>query len=427
MASELREKVNLHMRLRGFSPRTVESYTHAYEELARYYMRPLDTLSCNDVQGFLDNLVTVRKLEWSTINVYFSSYRLLYEKILEWDEKRFSIPRRGRSRKRPGILSQDEVKSVIRALSNVKHRALLAMIYGSGLRVSEAVVLRPVHIERSRMMLRVEQGKRHKDRYTILSPVALELLETHWKLEGQLGYVAVLHTWTQKLLPHYHIHCLVPGGAWSEERGEWRSSHPKYLFGKDALCAAFRARFIKRLKSMRKRRRLEYTGDAAKWEESEHWDRLIEKLLGVKWVVYPKATSSGPDKVLEYLGRYTHKVAISDHRILDVSDGKVTFTWRDRSEDNEQKKCTLPVEQFIARFIHHILPPGFRKIRYMGFLASRGKADRLTKIRAALKTEPPENQHKDETLRERILRRTGTDIALCPNCKKGNKRKRTIA
>jgi len=169
MASELRDKVNLHMRLRGFSPRTVESYTHAYEELARYYMRPLDTLSCNDVQSFLDNLLTVRKLEWSTINVYFSSYRLLYEKILEWDEKRFSIPRRGRSRKRPGILSQEEVKQVIRALSNVKHRALLAMIYGSGLRVSEAVVLRPVHIERSRMMVRVEQGKGHKDRYTILS------------------------------------------------------------------------------------------------------------------------------------------------------------------------------------------------------------------------------------------------------------------
>lgn len=189
MASELRDKVNLHMRLRGFSPRTVESYTHAYEELARYYMRPLDALSCNDVQSFLDNLVSVRKLEWSTINVYFSSYRLLYEKILEWDKKRFSIPRRGRSRKRPGILSQDEVKSVIRVLGNVKHRALLAMIYGSGLRVSEAVVLRPVHIERSRMMLRIEQGKGHKDRYTILSPVALELLETHWRKNRFTDYI----------------------------------------------------------------------------------------------------------------------------------------------------------------------------------------------------------------------------------------------
>jgi hypothetical protein len=244
--------------------------------------------------------------------------------------------------------------------------------------------------------------------------------DPQWKLEGQLGYVAVLHTWTQKLLPHYHIHCLVPGGAWNEERGEWRGAHPKYLFGKDALCAAFRARFIRRLESLRRRGKLKYTGAAAKWEDAEQWDRLIDRLRGVKWVVYPKATSSGPEKVLEYLGRYTHRVAISDRRILDVSDGKVTFTWRDRSDGNIQKECTLPVEQFTARFVHHILPPGFRKIRYMGFLSSRGKAGRLGKIRAALKTEPPENPHKDETLRERILRRTGSDITLCPFCEKGH-------
>ena len=189
MASQLRDKVNMHMRLRSFSPRTIESYTHTYEELARYYMRPLDTLSCEEIQQFLDNLVTARKLEWSTINVYFSAYRLIYEKILGWDKKRFSIPRRGRSGKRPGILSQDEVKKLIRVHKNVKHRALLAMIYGSGLRVSEAIVLRPVHIDRGRMMLRVEQGKGHKDRYTILSPVALELLETHWRKNGSADYL----------------------------------------------------------------------------------------------------------------------------------------------------------------------------------------------------------------------------------------------
>jgi len=189
MASQLREQVNMHMRLRGFSPRTIESYTHAYVELARHYMRPLDYLACCDIQSFLDFLISVRKLEWSTINVYFSAYRLLYEKILGWDKKRFSIPRRGRSGKRPGILSQDEVKELIRALINVKHRALLAMIYGSGLRVSEAVALRCVHIERSRMMLRVEQGKGHKDRYTILSPVALDLLESHWHKNKFSDYI----------------------------------------------------------------------------------------------------------------------------------------------------------------------------------------------------------------------------------------------
>jgi len=189
MASQLRDEVNMHMRLRGFSPRTIESYTHAYEELARYYMRPLDTLNCDDVQKFLDDLVSVRKLEWSTINVYFSAYRLLYEKILGWDKRRFSIPRRGRSGKLPGVLSQEEVKQLIRTHANIKHQALLAMIYGSGLRVSEAVILRPVHIDRDRMMVLVVQGKGHKDRYTILSPVALDLLGKHWRLNGPADYL----------------------------------------------------------------------------------------------------------------------------------------------------------------------------------------------------------------------------------------------
>ncbi len=188
MASLLRDQVILQMTLRGFSPRTHESYLHAMEELARCYMRALDSLTCLEVQQFLNELISVRKLAWSTINVYFSAYRFLYEKVLGWEVKRFSIPPRGRSGKRPGVLSQQEVHRLINVHSNLKHRALLTMAYGSGLRVSELVVLKPKHIDRDRMMLFVEQGKGHKDRYTVLSAVGLKRLEEHWQANGPMKY-----------------------------------------------------------------------------------------------------------------------------------------------------------------------------------------------------------------------------------------------
>ena len=185
----LREAVLLHMRLRGLSPRTHESYIYAMEQLARYYWRPLDKLACIDVQEYLDYLISVRKLAWATVNVYFSAYRMLYEQVLHRPKKEFCIPRRGRSGKRPGVLSQAETKRLIGSPKNIKHRALLTMTYGSGLRVSEIIKVRIKDIDRGRMMLFVEQGKGHKDRYTILSTNALKLLGEHWHKNKPLEYL----------------------------------------------------------------------------------------------------------------------------------------------------------------------------------------------------------------------------------------------
>ncbi len=187
MASALREAVELRMRLRGFSPRTHESYIHALEELTQFYGLPLDALTCEEVQRFLDHLITVRKLAWATINVYFSAYRFLYEQVLGWPGKRFSIPPRGRSRTRPGVLSPEETRRLIEATSNLKHRALLSMVYGSGLRVAEVVNVQPVHVDRGRMMLKV-CGKGHKERYTLLAAHTLGLLEQHWRCNHPQSY-----------------------------------------------------------------------------------------------------------------------------------------------------------------------------------------------------------------------------------------------
>jgi integrase/recombinase XerD len=181
--SALREAVLLQMRLRGLAPKTVYSYIHAMEALARHYRRPLETLDCPAVQQFLDEIITVRKRAWATVNVYFSAYRFLYQQVLKRPASAFSIPPRGRSGKRPGVLSRAEVERLLVAPRNIKHRALLAMTYGSGLRVSEVVRVKITDIDRGRMMLRVEQGKGHQDRYTVLSTRALALLEDLWRCE----------------------------------------------------------------------------------------------------------------------------------------------------------------------------------------------------------------------------------------------------
>jgi len=243
--------------------------------------------------------------------------------------------------------------------------------------------------------------------------------DPQWELRGQLGFIAVLHTWTQKLMAHYHLHCLVPGGAWEDATRTWRSANRTYLFGKDALAKAFQARFIKRLKALRQANRLHHDGPAADLASDAAWNTLIQDLWRIQWIVYPKATARNPQRTLDYLGRYTHRVAISDHRLRSLEGESVTFDWRDRTDGNTVKPMTLPVEDFIARFTLHILPHGFAKTRAYGWLAGRNKTRTLAAIRKALKVNTPSPSPTDESVIERIQRLTGVDVTLCPLCKTG--------
>ena len=217
-------------------------------------------------------------------------------------------------------------------------------------------------------------------------------------------------------------HCLVPGGAWNATEGVWRSAHHRYLFDKNALSKCFQARFISRLESLRKRGKLRFDGEgAAALAEDAAWDLQIRRLWQSKWVVYPKATAKNPEQALDYLGRYTHRVAISDNRILNVQDGQVTFAWRDRADNNRSKTLTIPVLDFIGRFLLHILPRGFQKVRAFGWLSPRHKKTVLAAIRKQLGAEPPPPAAPaGETPCERILRLTGVDVTKCPHCKQGH-------
>ncbi len=266
-------------------------------------------------------------------------------------------------------------------------------------------------------------------------------LDPRWRLEGQLGFLAILHTWTQRLQRHFHLHCIVPGGVWRatakpaggdgrEAAGQWIPCRGRWLFRKDSLADAFRNRFLERLRSLRRRGQLGYGGRAAPLAADAAWEARLATLANESWIVFPKATPPDPTQALDYIARYTHKVAISDSRIKALQNpsagsgqaAQVTYSWRDRREDNGEKTETIPAALFTRRFLTHILPDGFHKIRYFGWMAAGNRNAILTAIRAVLHVPPPPPLVK-ESLAERILRRTGVDITLCPHCGKGHLRK----
>ncbi|NQT18585.1 MAG: IS91 family transposase [Planctomycetes bacterium] len=248
--------------------------------------------------------------------------------------------------------------------------------------------------------------------------------DPQWRLEGQLGFLAILHTWTQRLQQHFHLHCIVPGGVWRAASQEWVPSRGQWLFRKESLCDAFRNRFLQRLCSLRKGGKLAYGGRAASLADDTAWQTLLASLAEQTWIVFPKPTPPDPTQALDYVARYTHKVAIGNSRIKALRDGRVTYSWRDRSEDNVEKTGTIPVAVFTRRFLVHILPDGFHKIRYFGWMAGVSRKAILAAIRKALHVEPPACPELVEgakaPLAERILRQTGVDIALCPHCGKGH-------
>ena len=231
------------------------------------------------------------------------------------------------------------------------------------------------------------------------------------QLGGQLGFTAVLHTWNQRLLPHAHLHVLVPAGALSKDKQRFTAAPtPKWLFPVRALSEVFRAMFLKRLmKAHRKEPLLGIEDDALA--------ALTHSLRAKPWVVYAKRAFAGPEQVLHYLGRYTHKVAISSARIKTVDDQRVTIACRD--PDNAAKKTTLSLEgvEFLRRFFLHVLPKGFTRIRHYGFLGNAVRKTNIPLIRARLGQSEPEA--RDETPMERMERVYGIDLGACPKCKTG--------
>ncbi|QBH12320.1 IS91 family transposase [Desulfobacter hydrogenophilus] len=244
--------------------------------------------------------------------------------------------------------------------------------------------------------------------------------DPQWRLQGQAGFIAVLHTWNQTILDHFHLHCLVPGGVLSEDKTQWTPSKTNFLFKTASIVKAFKGIYIKGLKQLYQDGDLKFPGNTAKYGTRSGFNRLIKIIRKKKWSGYAKAPCSGPEKVLEYLGRYTHRVAISNYRIKSFEDGKVVFTWKDRAQNDAIKEMTLDAVEFIRRFLLHVLPRGFKKIRHFGFLSPRYKAVNIKLIRKLTGDKFKEPAHpENESVEEMMHRLTGIDIKACPKCGKG--------
>ena len=236
-------------------------------------------------------------------------------------------------------------------------------------------------------------------------------------LGAEIGFTAILHTWGQNLQFHPHLHCVVTGGGLATRKRRWVAARDGFFLPVAVLSRLFRGKFLHALREARRQGALQ--GPAAKLEQPAAWRQLLDDLYERAWVVYAKPPFGGPEHVFRYLGRYTHRVAISNHRLVRLDDGRVTFTMRDYADGKKQKQLTLTAGEFIRRFLLHVLPKRFVRIRHFGLLAARNVHSRLAEARARLvqgRAAPRSRTDRSRPWWHRLLQLTGIDIMLCPFC-----------
>ena len=240
-------------------------------------------------------------------------------------------------------------------------------------------------------------------------------------LGARIGFLAVLHTWGQNLHHHPHLHCVVPGGGIASDQRHWISCRRRFLFPVKVLSRLFRAKFVAYLKAAFREGELGFHGELKSLGEKSTFFEWLARVAETEWVVYAKLPFGGPQQVLKYLARYTHRVAISNQRLISLADGRVTFRWKNYARASEPATMTLKAEEFIRRFLLHVLPKGFVKIRHFGFLANRCRRENVVlclKLLAASSTVLPDftppPAHSDEPETDMVDR--------CPRCRLGSMR-----
>jgi hypothetical protein len=240
-------------------------------------------------------------------------------------------------------------------------------------------------------------------------------------LGARIGFMGILHTWGQNLMGHPHIHCVVTGGGLSPYEDHWVSCRKGFFIPVKVLSALFRGKFLDYLKRSYESEELIFPGIIGHLREPHVFEGFRRQFYHKKWVVYCKPPFNGIEGVLQYLSRYTHRIAISNHRLLKLEDGKVSFLWRDYSDGDKEKIMTLDADEFIRRFLLHVLPDRFVKIRHYGLLANRRRKDNIALCRELLGSCKTETKDKDTPLtwQEHLLKISGVDVTKCPVCKKG--------
>ena len=237
-------------------------------------------------------------------------------------------------------------------------------------------------------------------------------------LGGQLGIIAVLHTWDQKLRDHFHLHCLVPAGALCDDKTRWNHCPGDFLFPVKALSPVFREKYLDEMRAAYAKGKLDFPGNTQPLGSHAGFKALVKRCYTHPWVVNIREPIDKPEYVLDYLGRYTHRVAISNNRIVALDNGQVTFVYKNR-DTNQKEQTRIDAVEFIRRFLLHVLPKRFMRIRHYGFLANRRKKENLQLCRNLLGLDAELPTVVKESIQQVIQRLTGVDITRCTHCKEG--------
>ena len=237
-------------------------------------------------------------------------------------------------------------------------------------------------------------------------------------LGAQIGFFCILHSWGQTLNFHPHLHCVVPGGGVSLDGSRWVACRPGFFLSVNVLSCRFRKLFLRYLEQTYAAGKLQFHGELQPLSDPKSFARYLTPLHDREWVVYAKAPFGGPDRVLDYLGRYTHRVAISNNRLKELKDGQVSFAYKDYKHQQRHKVMTLSADEFLRRFLLHVLPDSFQRIRHYGLLGNRHRAENLVRCRVLLAMpvlipQPPRDYH------ERWQQLIGRDPSQCPQCRNG--------
>jgi hypothetical protein len=235
-------------------------------------------------------------------------------------------------------------------------------------------------------------------------------------LGAEIGAIAVLHTWGQALHHHPHLHCIVPGGGISPDQTRWIACPPGFFLSVRVLSRRFRELFLQQLRTAFADDVLRFSSALAALADPATFAAQLEALSQIEWVVYAKPPFAGPEQVLGYLGRYTHRVAIANSRLVELADGRVGFTWKDYRQNAKTKVMTLSADEFIRRFLQHTVPDGFHRIRHIGFLANRHRTEKLALCRTLLAAPPPPDEQPARRWQDRLRELTGLAIDICPCC-----------
>jgi putative transposase len=238
-------------------------------------------------------------------------------------------------------------------------------------------------------------------------------------LHALTGLVAVLHTWGQNLMEHPHLHTIVPAGGWSEMAQCWKFSRKKFFMPVKVISAVFKGKFLSLLKAAYTEGELKFEGEIRPLQLKNNFKQLLNILYNKQWVVYAKKPFKNAQHILNYLGRYTHRVAIVNNRIVRIENDHVIFKWKDYKDRSTQKIMKLPAAEFIRRFLLHVLPKGFCKIRYYGIFASRVRKPILKQCSIVTGHEVTKSKFAGLSWQQSLLLACGIDVCLCPVCKNG--------